>query len=425
MARGTGELQERPCGGGTTRREPGCHGAIQPLILIIAVNLSVIVALAQVNYHEASRLLVDDLDYLAPPPGREAEARGVLVACMLNVAMCALKRDEWYAPPTSTHSVTCPLPTLPPSVPRARYAAERACTSAIERLADPLGLERDSNGKALFRRAKARIGRADFDGARADVKAALVINPTSREVRELWETIRSREAVAEKGEREVYARMTTKLVYKEYAPTLPAACSYLPHAYLLPPALLRYNVAKPKLSSYPRVYFDLELNGSRLPNRVVMELFVDRCPRTCENFRALCTGERGVSSSGTRLHYKGSRFHRAFCTDDLGAEKMNESADGTGRNFEVWKGFLVHGGDIVNGDGTGGESIYGEPFEDESFDLKFSTPGCVRRPLGAEGLSAAIDACVLCTHDCVLCTHACVLCTHACVLCARCLHMWL
>ena len=86
---------------------------------------------AQVNYHEASRLLVDDLDYLAPPAGREVEARSLIVACMLNVAQCALKREEWYA-------------------------AETACTSAIGRMADPMGSEREQNGKALFRRAKAR-----------------------------------------------------------------------------------------------------------------------------------------------------------------------------------------------------------------------------------------------------------------------------
>ena len=281
---------------------------------------------AQVAYHEASRLLVDELDYLKAPAGRELEARALLVACILNVAVCALKREEWFA-------------------------AERACTNAIEKMADPLGLEREANGKALFRRAKARIGSSNFDGARADVKAALALQPNSRELRELWASIREREEVAEKSESEVYARMTTKLVYKEY------------------------NVGRKKLSSYPRVFFELAINGNRLPNRVVMELFVDRCPKTCENFRALCTGERGVSPTGTRLHYKGTCFHRAFSCDDLPPEFMNESADGTGRNFEVWKGFLAQGGDIVNGDGTGGESIYGEPFEDENFELKFSHPG--------------------------------------------------
>ena len=123
---------------------------------------------AQVSYHEASRLLVDELDYLKAPEGREVEARGILIACLLNMAMCALKREEWYS-------------------------AEKSCTQAIERMADPMGTEKEQNHKALFRRAKARIGRSDFDGARSDVKAALGINPNSKEVRELWNAIKERE----------------------------------------------------------------------------------------------------------------------------------------------------------------------------------------------------------------------------------------
>ena len=42
----------------------------------------------------------------------------------------------------------------------------------------------------------------------------------------------------------------------------------------------------------------------------MMHLYADVAPRTCENFRALCTGEKGISSKGAKLHYKGSKFHR-------------------------------------------------------------------------------------------------------------------
>jgi len=283
---------------------------------------------AQVAYHEASRLLLTPYDVLVAVPGKEAESRSLLVACLLNAAQCALKREEWYA-------------------------AEKLCSEVLERLSDPLGAEREQNAKALFRRAKARIGRSEFKLARADVKVAHGLTPSSREVRDLWDSIKEREETSTASEDQVYARMTSKLMYREY------------------------NVGKKKLSSYPRVYLEVAIDGVRLP-RIVFELFVDRAPKTCENFRCLCTGEKGTSERGTRLHYKGTKFWRGLTIDDLPPEFINESADGTGRQFEIWKGFLVQGGDITGGDGTGGESIYGEPFEDElgNYDyVKHTHPG--------------------------------------------------
>jgi len=82
-----------------------------------------------------------------------------------------------------------------------------------------------------------------------------------------------------------------------------------------------------------------------------MELYSDIVPKTVENFRALCTGEKGTGKSGKPLHYKNSKFHR------------------------IIPNFMLQGGDFTRGDGTGGESIYGEKFADENFKEKHTGPG--------------------------------------------------
>ncbi|KAM0865609.1 hypothetical protein ACQ4PT_043157 [Festuca glaucescens] len=110
-----------------------------------------------------------------------------------------------------------------------------------------------------------------------------------------------------------------------------------------------------EVAANPRVFFDITIDGV-LEGRIVMELFSNVVPRTAENFRALCTGEKGRGKSGRLLHYKGSSFHA------------------------VVPGFICKGGDIVNDDGTGGESIYGATFEDENFAMKHLRPGRLSRP---------------------------------------------
>lgn len=104
------------------------------------------------------------------------------------------------------------------------------------------------------------------------------------------------------------------------------------------------------MSGNPKVFFDIRI-GNDAPRRVVFELFKDVTPKTAENFRALCTGEKGKGSQGKPLHYKGCKFHR------------------------VIPGFMLQGGDFTKGNGTGGESIYGGKFRDENFKRKHDKPG--------------------------------------------------
>merc|ERR1739848_386230 len=100
----------------------------------------------------------------------------------------------------------------------------------------------------------------------------------------------------------------------------------------------------------PKVFFDITAGGQPL-GRIVMELRSDVVPKTAENFRCLCTGEKGQGRSGKPLHFKGSSFHRVITQ------------------------FMCQGGDFTAGNGTGGESIYGSKFADENFQLKHTGPG--------------------------------------------------
>ena len=96
------------------------------------------------------------------------------------------------------------------------------------------------------------------------------------------------------------------------------------------------------MAARPKVFFDISIGGAPA-GRLEFELYNDAVPKTAENFRALCTGEKGQGTSGKPLHFKGNGFHRIITQ------------------------FMCQGGDFTAGNGTGGESIYGMKFADESF----------------------------------------------------------
>ena len=103
------------------------------------------------------------------------------------------------------------------------------------------------------------------------------------------------------------------------------------------------NTAKEMEKQLPKCYFDMTVNEEDV-GKIIMELRSDVVPKTAENFRALCTGEKGFG-------YEGSSFHR------------------------VIPEFMCQGGDFTIGNGTGQKSIYGYRFDDENFELKHTGPG--------------------------------------------------
>lgn len=109
-------------------------------------------------------------------------------------------------------------------------------------------------------------------------------------------------------------------------------------------ALLAF-VTSAALAENPTVAMDVSIGGEPA-GTIEAELFADVVPKTAKNFRVLCSGEEGEE-----MQYAGSPFHR------------------------IIPGFMIQGGDFTNGNGTGGKSIYGGKFDDESFEIKHDKAG--------------------------------------------------
>lgn len=221
------------------------------------------------------------------------------ISCWSNAAMCYIKLKEWAD-------------------------ATSACNHVLS-----IESEEKTNIKALYRRGLARMKVGLHKEAKADLMDAYNVDNKNKEVRKALAQLKEAAAAAKKKEKDAFGGCFGKVdMYNDKKGVL------VPNAK----------------GDNPHVFFQIK-HGDEDLGRVVMQLYKDITPKTAENFRALCTGEKGTGVAGKPLHYKGCAFHR------------------------VIKDFMIQGGDFTNGDGTGGESIYGEKFADENFTIKHTKGG--------------------------------------------------
>ena len=150
-----------------------------------------------------------------------------------------------------------------------------------------------SHAKSLFRAGTASAGLGDTDAATSYLAAAGRAAPGDAGIKAEMARVAKLASAAAAKERAMYAGIFSKGkgldLYGEKVGPAPA------------PA--------PWIGPLPRVFMDLSIGGVPA-GRLVFELYADQVPKTAENFRALCTGEKGVGKAGKPLHYKGSTFHR-------------------------------------------------------------------------------------------------------------------
>lgn len=245
-------------------------------------------ALAAAKYDDALEFIKDDVE------DPDDETLHLYLACLGNAAQCYINMKD--------------------------YATAIAnCSRVLEK--DP------DNVKSLFRRGLSRLHLGILESAKSDLMAAYKLDPENKPVKAELKKLKTALAQSKQKEKATFGGWANKVSMYNDMPD-----NVVIHA-----------------GDNPKVFFDMTIGGEAA-GRIVMELYADTVPKTAENFRCLCTGEKGVGKKGLPLHYKGSLFHRCI------------------------KGFMLQGGDFTEGNGTGGESIFGVKFNDENFKIKHTGP---------------------------------------------------
>jgi len=248
-------------------------------------------ALAAAKYDDASTYVEDMVDVDNPPE----EAIPLYISCCGNAAQMYMNLSDW--------------------------SSGIACASKVL-------VKEPENVKGLYRRGTCRLRLGLLDEAKVDLMAAFKLDPENKPVKTELAKLKKAIKDAKAKEKATFGGLFNKVSMYDEKPN-----NIIVHS-----------------GDNPKVFFDVTMGDDDTASRIVMELYADTVPKTAENFRCLCTGEKGMGTQGKPLHYKGSTFHR------------------------VIKDFMIQGGDFTNNNGTGGESIYGEKFADENFKLKHTEP---------------------------------------------------
>lgn len=271
--------------------------------------------------------LVDDEEADEPLPDVE---RDVYVKCMANAAMCYVKDKSWSDVIYCCNQVLTKAPEEAKTNVKVLYRRGKMMFVLRKLHHTSTNVANANSQHPLGRTGLAKMHTGELKDAKADLLAAYEIDNKNKDVRKAIQELKTKSSEAKAKEKALFGGIFGKVsVYDDKEGVL------LPNAK----------------GDNPHVFFDVKQGDENL-GRIVMQLYADITPKTAENFRALCTGEKGNGAvSGKPLHYKGCTFHR------------------------VIKDFMIQGGDFTNGDGTGGESIYGEKFADENFKIKHTKGG--------------------------------------------------